>query len=129
LEPSQIYALDRLGLEWNPWEKKWITLICSKKSSVCTSPYTPALNSFSHQQEVLVLFEELLMGIVVVDLKQAGVNYNIEVATDVAVTPHDDMYWRQCFHHQIIMKRGLKVNPYALRWEFMIWFFQTHQNQ
>ena len=33
------------------------------------------------------------MGIVVVDIKQAGVNYNIEVATDVAVTPHDDMYW------------------------------------
>ena len=69
------------------------------------------------------------MGIVVVDIKQAGVNYNIEVATDVAVTPHDDMYWRQYFHHQIIIERGLKVNPYALRWEFMIWFFQTHQNQ
>jgi hypothetical protein len=51
------------------------------------------------------------MGIVVVDLKEAGVNYNIEVATDVAVTHHDDMYWRQYFHHQIIIERGLKVNP------------------
>ena len=76
------------------------------------------------------------MGIVVVDLKEAGVNYNIEVATDVAVTHHDDMYSitkqrtarrKKCYglawnvsQMHTLDRLGLEWNPREGKWIILI---------